>query len=226
MINNTLDDCFEWWGGNVSASYLIANNCGDDYFDGDEGWQGGVEYLFGRRDAQAVDSSDPNGFELDSINDGTTPRTAFSFSNGTLCSTGEASGQTNPHFGMVLRELVTGEFDNLALVGFEYGLDVRDAFAEDDVTISNSSAWALLEALGASGTSDDTSDGAFDDETVFTEGEDNTLDPDPAPFTVEECIENAGPAAAVTGSETGAFPNAAAVDAWALDSLWVDWSEE
>ena len=40
MVSNTLDDCFAWLGGTARANHLVANNCGDDYFDASEGWQG------------------------------------------------------------------------------------------------------------------------------------------------------------------------------------------
>lgn len=224
MVSNTLDDCFEWWGGTVEASHLIANNCGDDYFDGDEGWQGGARYLLGRRDAESVDSDDPNGFELDSINDGTEPRTAFSFENVTLCGTGEPSSRANPHYGMVLRELVTGSMTNVALLGFEYGIETRDAIAEGDVTIEDSAFWALSEGVGETDAGGD-DDGDFDDGSIFTDEASNE-EPDSPPFTVEDCLDANGPTTAVLESEMGAFPDEDAVESWALDALWVDWSEE
>jgi hypothetical protein len=224
MVSNTKDDCFEWWGGTVKADYLVANNCGDDYFDGDSGWQGGGSYWFGRRKSEFVDSSDPNGFEQDSQVDGSEPRTDFTFENVTLCGTGEPSGQTSPSFGMVLRELVTGSIDNLALLGFEYGIDTRNAFAAGDVTIENSKIWELVETLGAADGTDN--DMGFDDASIFTDEASNEADPDPAPFTLEQCLATGAPAAAVINSEIGAFPDAAAVSAWKLNGKWVDWSEE
>lgn len=224
MVSNTLDDCFEWWGGTVEANHLIANNCGDDYFDGDEGWAGGGQFWFGRRNIDSVDSDDPNGLEMDSINDGTEPRTNFAMRDITLCSTGEESQRPGPHFGMVLRELVTGTINNLALVGFEYGIDTRDAFVEDDVVITNSTAWDLLSGLGAPDTTNN--DAGFDDETVFTAQPTNDLDPAAPPFTLAECLDPAGPDATVIDSAMGAFPNAAAVANWGLDGSWIDWSTE
>lgn len=224
MVSNTKDDCFEWWGGTVEANYLIANNCGDDYFDGDEGWQGGGKYWFGRRDFGSIDSDDPNGFEFDSINSGVEPRTAFRVQHVTLCGPGEASDRPNPLFGMVLRELVTGQIDDLALLGFEYGIDTRNAFVTGDVTIENSKFWELVSALGAPDTTDN--DEGFDDASIFTDDDSNELDPDPVPFTVEQCLEDNGPDAAVLGSEIGAFPDADAVAEWKLDGAWVDWLEE
>ncbi|MDF1543832.1 MAG: T9SS C-terminal target domain-containing protein [bacterium] len=41
-----LDDGYEWFGGTVNADHLVTAFCGDDAFDYDEGWRGGVEYSF------------------------------------------------------------------------------------------------------------------------------------------------------------------------------------
>jgi hypothetical protein len=223
MVSNTLDDCFEWWGGTVTANHLICNNPGDDYFDGDEGWQGGGEFWFGRRAQFAISSDDPNGLEQDSINSGELPRTNWAFSNVTLCGTGEDSGAPSLSFGMVLRELVTGSIDNLALTGFDYGIDTRNAFVTGDVTIENSSIWGLVNTLdqNADETGDANDDVDFVDGSIFTEEATNE-EPDPGPFTAEECLEAAGPAAAVLDSDTGAFTGGAE---W-IEGAWVTWEEE
>ena len=39
------DDGFEWFGGCVNVSYLVAKNCSDDSFDWTEGWTGNASYL-------------------------------------------------------------------------------------------------------------------------------------------------------------------------------------
>ncbi|MBS7377610.1 MAG: hypothetical protein KIG42_06410 [Paludibacteraceae bacterium] len=39
------DDGFEWCGGCVIVSYLVAKNCSDDSFDWTEGWTGNANYL-------------------------------------------------------------------------------------------------------------------------------------------------------------------------------------
>jgi hypothetical protein len=222
MVSNTLDDCFEWWGGGVRADYLVCNNPGDDNFDGDDGWQGGGEYWFGRRAGFAVDSDDPNGFELDSHTDGTLPRTAITVANVTLCSTGAVSGRPSPLFGMVLRELFTGAFDNVDLLGFEYGIDTRNAIVAGDVTLANSKFWELVNA-GALGSPDATdNDMGFDDASIFTSDASNT-EPDPVPYTVADCLNGGNaPVKAVLDSDSGAFAGGAD---W-MDGLWVDWSEE
>jgi hypothetical protein len=222
MVSNTLDDCFEWWGGSVRANYLVCNNAGDDNFDGDDGWQGGGQYWFGRRAAFAVDSDDPNGLEMDSHTDGTLPRTAITVANVTLCSTGAVSGRPNPLFGMVLRELFTGSLDQVDLLGFEYGLDTRNAIAPGDVTLANSKFWDLVNA-GAIGSPDGTdNDAGFDDASLFT-GDPSNTEPDPAPYGVADCLNGgSAPADSVLESSSGAFADGGE---W-LDGLWVDWSEE
>jgi hypothetical protein len=219
MVSNTLDDCFEWWGGTVSANHLVCNNPGDDYFDGDEGWLGGGEFWFGRRAQFAISSDDPNGLEQDSINADEDPRTNFAFSNVTLCGTGEASGAPGQSFGMVLRERVTGSIDNLAFTGFDFGIDTRDAFVAGDVTIENSAVWDLVNGLADAAETDE--DMGFDDGTIFT-GEATNEELEPGPFTAAECIADGGPEAAVLDSDIGAFTGGAA---W-LDGAWVDWAEE
>jgi len=223
MVSNTLDDCFEWWGGTVTADHLVCNNPGDDYFDGDEGWQGGGEFWFGRRAQFAISSDDPNGLEQDSINSGETPRSNWAFSNVTLCGTGEDSGAPSLSFGMVLRELVTGSIDNLSLTGFDYGIDTRNAFVTGDVTIENSSIWGLVNTLDENAAETDAADDdmGFVDASIFSEEATND-EPDPGPFTAEECLEIAGPAAAVLESDTGAFTGGAE---W-IEGAWVNWEEE
>jgi hypothetical protein len=222
MVSNTLDDCYEWWGGGVRADYLICNNPGDDNFDADDGWQGGGDYWFGRRSQAAIDSDDPGGFEMDSQNDGTLPRTAFSVDKVTLCGTGAASGRPSPQWGMVLRELVTGTIDHLDLLGFEYGIDTRNAFVTGDVSISNSQFWGLVNPGAIGNAAETDNDMAFDDATVFTGGTGNSEPSAPA-FTVEECLNfGEAPAASVLDSGSGAFADGAD---W-LDGMWVDWSED
>jgi hypothetical protein len=206
----------------VRADYLICNNAGDDYFDGDDGWQGGGRYWFGRRAESAVDSDDPNGLEMDSHTDGSLPRTAITVDGVTLCSTGAVSGRPNPLFGMVLRELFTGALDNVDLLGFEYGIDTRNAIVSGDVTLANSKFWGLVNpgAIGSPDATDD--DSGFDDASLFT-GDASNAEPEPAPYGIEDCLNGgSAPAAKVLESGSGAFADGAE---W-IDGLWVDWSEE
>lgn len=45
-VFNNKDDGFEWFGGYVNARYLFTEFQGDDGFDGDQGYQGKLQYLF------------------------------------------------------------------------------------------------------------------------------------------------------------------------------------
>jgi hypothetical protein len=40
QTNRGLDDCFEWFGGNVRGKFLVATACGDDGLDWQIGYQG------------------------------------------------------------------------------------------------------------------------------------------------------------------------------------------
>ncbi|MCI0451302.1 MAG: T9SS C-terminal target domain-containing protein, partial [Candidatus Latescibacteria bacterium] len=88
QVSYSDDDSYEWFGGTVDCSYLVAFGGTDDEFDADFGYRGDVQFGFGLRDP---DQSDPtgesNGFETD--NDGSatstaTPYTKPTFSNITL----------------------------------------------------------------------------------------------------------------------------------------------
>ncbi|MFN5962805.1 MAG: hypothetical protein ACK5CW_15100 [Verrucomicrobiota bacterium] len=45
-VFNNKDDGFEWFGGYVNCRYLFTAFQGDDGFDGDQGYQGRLQYLF------------------------------------------------------------------------------------------------------------------------------------------------------------------------------------
>lgn len=80
------DDAFEWFGGAVNCSYLVAYRCIDDNWDTDFGYSGSVQFALGVRDPNFSDQSSGStseGFESD--NDGTgstnTPITKGLFTN-------------------------------------------------------------------------------------------------------------------------------------------------
>jgi hypothetical protein len=219
MVKNTLDDCFEWFGGTVDATHLIAEGCGDDMFDMDLGYRGSVSKLLGRQKAAAISSSDPNGFETDNNPSGTgpTPATNYTASEVTLCATGAAVSATN--YGAVLRRGVTGSLSKVAVTGFSAGFSLRDAFgtaADPAVTIADSLVFGnFVSNLGEPHSS--TPD--LQPSDWFEMGNNNEV-PDPAPYTAAQCQGEDGPTAEVTGSSIGAF---ASEDDW-TQGLWVEWS--
>lgn len=82
----TNDDSFEWFGGAVNCSHLVAYRGLDDDFDTDNGYHGNVQFCLGVRDPQISDNptiSTSEGFESDNDPNGTTstPITSAIFSN-------------------------------------------------------------------------------------------------------------------------------------------------
>jgi hypothetical protein len=142
----------------------------------------------------------------------------------TLCGTGAnvSAGGGTPEYGMVFRDAATGTIDSLAVLGFEYGFDTRavtgNVFGADDVTMDNSAFWSLMFTPEAADSSDN--DGGFDEESILTAGTGNDTEPDPVPFTLEDCQDEGGPTDAVKESDIGAFTG----DATWMDELWVDFS--
>lgn len=86
QVSYSNDDSFEWFGGSVNCSYLVAYKGWDDDFDTDNGFSGDVKYCLSVRDPRIADTSQSNGFESDNNASGaeTTPFTSANFSNITL----------------------------------------------------------------------------------------------------------------------------------------------
>lgn len=80
------DDSFEWFGGTVNCTNLIAYKGIDDDFDTDNGYSGRVQFGLGIRDAIISDQSGSNGFEADNDGAGSNnqPWTTATFSNMTI----------------------------------------------------------------------------------------------------------------------------------------------
>lgn len=221
MVNNTLDDGYEWFGGGFDAHHLVTNNVGDDMFDADQGFTGELSFLFGRQGT--TDSEDPNGFEMDSKDTADeTPITTVTIANATLCGTG-ADNDPDTTKALKLRENLHGSLDAVFASGFDYGIDLEDDFgtvAAPLVTVANSVLFDMNLAL----TEDDGDDlvGGDDDNIIeadwFSMGTDNS---ETAPaYSNDDCLAADGPNATLTGSDTGAFEG----DADWLSGMWVDWS--
>ena len=89
------DDAFEWFGGSVNSSYLIAYKTTDDDFDTDNGYSGKSQFGIGVKDTAYYDltylapsgASTSEGFESDNEATGTAsvqPYTNAIFSNYTM----------------------------------------------------------------------------------------------------------------------------------------------
>jgi hypothetical protein len=238
MVSNVKEDCFRFHGGTVRADHLVANNCGDDYVDAREGFQGGGKYWFGRRANYAFTTVDAanrpltteaDGLEIQTLydgapDDGSARRTNVSVSNLTLCGTAYDSFLPSGSYGLSVRSGAKAGIDNLAVVGFDYGIDTRDAFEAADLRVENSTFWSFIFALDndatETGNSDD--DRGFADASVLTEEASNAIEPNEPPFRMQDCIKLAGPDRSVLASETGAFIDGGD---W-MTGAWIDWAEE
>ncbi|MFM2191262.1 MAG: hypothetical protein RLZZ118_219 [Bacteroidota bacterium] len=101
-----MDDAFEWFGGSVNCSHLVAYRTLDDDFDTDNGYSGIVQFALGVKDPAVADApaiSTSEGWESD--NNGTAPftilpKTSASFYNvtqiGAFRCGSNAGGITQP----------------------------------------------------------------------------------------------------------------------------------
>ena len=86
QVSYANDDSFEWFGGAVDCSHLVAFNGLDDDFDTDNGFSGKVQFCLAIKQPTAADASDSNCFETDN-NSTSAAGTSFTraiFSNCTL----------------------------------------------------------------------------------------------------------------------------------------------
>ncbi len=100
------DDAFEWFGGSVNCTHLVAYRTLDDDFDTDNGYSGTIQFALGVKDPAVADApaiSTSEGWESD--NNGTapftlTPKTTASFYNvtqiGAFRCGNNAGGITQP----------------------------------------------------------------------------------------------------------------------------------
>ena len=83
QVSYSNDDSFEWFGGTVNCTNLVAFRGWDDDFDTDNGFSGNVQFGLALRDSRIADTSQSNGFESDNKADGgdVQPYTSATFSN-------------------------------------------------------------------------------------------------------------------------------------------------
>jgi len=137
------DDGFEWFGGTVNTSKLVAAFCGDDGFDYDQGFRGKGQFWFA---IQAADEAGRGG-EHDG---GDTNETGMPFAtpyviNATYIGSGATAtpgGDGNNH-SIIFRDNAGGHYYNSIFT--EY---TGDAFSVEDLpdTVSAEDSRARLEA--------------------------------------------------------------------------------
>ncbi|MBO9634410.1 MAG: hypothetical protein J7578_14950 [Chitinophagaceae bacterium] len=120
------DDAFEWFGGTVNASHLIAVDPLDDMFDFDNAYRGHIQFALGLADQSRADQSTSNGIESDNNAGGTvtTIETRPVISNMTLIGYADSTlaNSTNRGRGNHWRRNTGFMLQNSIVMGFKEGL--------------------------------------------------------------------------------------------------------
>ncbi len=139
QVSFSNDDSFEWFGGNVNCSHLVAYRGLDDDFDTDNGFSGKVQFGLGVKDPTIADNpavSTSEGFESDndagsSVN---TPQTSAVFSNMTMIGAyrGNSASVVAPGFkrGARLRRNTALKIFNSIFMDFATGLFIDGTAAK------------------------------------------------------------------------------------------------
>lgn len=129
QVSYSANDGFSFYGGTVSASYLLALGCKDDDFDFSFGYAGNIQYAIGLKDPSSEHSltssgaNDSNGIESDNNEQGSSisPRTKPVCSNFTLL--GYASKGITLSAGNRWRRNSNLSFQNSIIAGYNVGAD-------------------------------------------------------------------------------------------------------
>lgn len=126
QTHDGLDDGFEWFGGTVDATHLIATDISDDSFDYSTGWSGNGQFWIALQNPDDADT----GFEVDGNEDDfdAQPLTAPNVWNVTLVGKGvggQGGTAGESTIGMLLRRGTGGNVMCAIVTGFgTAGLDV------------------------------------------------------------------------------------------------------
>ncbi|MGE3800385.1 MAG: T9SS C-terminal target domain-containing protein [Candidatus Kapaibacterium sp.] len=126
-----LDDAFEWFGGTVNVSHLVAFGTLDDNWDTDNGYSGIGQWLFGFRDITKSDISTSNGMEADNDATGSTntPLSHPKFANMTEVGPFYDGSTATGIFGRVghWRRNTDYQLYNSVLTGYDEGIRLDGA---------------------------------------------------------------------------------------------------
>ncbi|MBI2418368.1 MAG: hypothetical protein HYV28_10800, partial [Ignavibacteriales bacterium] len=126
QVSYSGDDSFEWFGGTVNASHLVALKAVDDDFDTDFGFSGKLQFGVALRDPYIADQSKSEAFESDNDAGGSfkTPRTSPVYSNFTLVGPKQNTSDVvnSLHFyGVHHRRNTLQSIHNSIFLGFNTG---------------------------------------------------------------------------------------------------------
>ena len=140
QVSYSGDDSYEWFGGTVNCSHLIAYRGLDDDFDTDNGFSGNVQFVVGFRDPKVADAAgSSNGFESDNDSRGSDrqPYTSPKFSNVTLVGplpTLLDTASTYYRRGLHLRRNTYCSVYNAAVLGWPIGMFIESSAAQANAT--------------------------------------------------------------------------------------------
>jgi len=119
LVSQGSDDGFEWFGGSVNGTNLVAIGCQDDSFDWTEGWNGTVSNLYSDQSSATGVSADSRGIEADNseTNPLLTPISNPTLSNVTLI--GRNTAAPAKEAGMWLRRGTHATISNVYISGFK-----------------------------------------------------------------------------------------------------------
>ncbi len=148
------DDCFEWFGGNMDAKWLIGGNCADDYTDYQLGYTGRVQYGLMY---QSADSPGNRGVEGDNseYNAAAEPFSNPTFYNISYFGSGAVGFDEAASPGLFVRRGSRGSFNNLAFLNYYSGcINVSDATTQAQADLGNLTMNGILcynDNIGAKG---------------------------------------------------------------------------
>lgn len=132
QVTYSADDSFEFFGGKVNATYLVAAGGDDDDFDFDFGYRGTIQYAVGVKALNSTHStsggaSDANGIESDNEKTAPftgTPKTLPVLRNFTLLGTN--SNNSVLKLGARFRRNTNFDIQNSVIGGFPAGVTTED----------------------------------------------------------------------------------------------------
>lgn len=165
QVSYSGDDAFEWFGGTVTAKYLVAYGTLDDNFDMDSGFRGKLQFCVALLDPKFSDVvSLSNGMEVDNLNGAntSTPFTHPLISNITIVGPGSATGNGDYFYsGARWRRGATFTVANSVYSGMPVGIDVESKIAQDSLAAGNSKLInCVFQASGISPITDQRGNGS------------------------------------------------------------------
>ncbi|MEN7550512.1 hypothetical protein AAG747_21510 [Rapidithrix thailandica] len=123
MVSYGNDDAFEFFGGTVDATYLIAYRNRDDNFDTDQGYKGRIQFgISVAAPADNITVAPVNGFESNGdSDDASTNFTDGTFSNFTVIGPIDPAGSSiasNYNTGALIRDASELDIFNSIIVGY------------------------------------------------------------------------------------------------------------